>query len=211
MSSSSTFSSTTTRTIFGTWSNASTSSLHIDLEAQIITGTRTLLPLHHELPSPPSAAVPTRRSSDSLREEAYDPIDLFFGVNRSRGTRDSRHDELASPIYIEADEVAPPPYADASDLPSYTAVAEPPTLAMYLFQFGFLFPLLWLAGIVVLLSPLAPPSEWEATKPEAERRELVELLRRTEVKWAKRCLYAFTIFALAATMITVTVVLNYRS
>lgn len=137
MSSSSTPSPSTTRTIFGTWSNASSSTLHVDLEAQIITGTRTPLSLNHELPSPPAVVVPTRRSNDSLREGAYDPIDLFFGVNRSRGTRDSRHDELASPTYIEADEVAPPPYADTSDLPSYMVVAEPPTLAMYLFKFGF--------------------------------------------------------------------------
>ena len=113
--------------------------------------------------------------------------------------------------------------------PYYVAVAEPPTLAMYLFKFGFrtyflihmslhtphtrfpVFPLFWLAGAIVLLTPLNPPSGWEPSKTEAERQELLELLRRTEVKWAKRCLVAFGLLAIVVAMITLTAVLAMRS
>ena len=119
-------STSASRTVFGTWH--STPAENIDLEAQTITGTHVALPLPVATPTP-------------SRDAGYtDPIDDFFGVTRSqspRATQNSRHDAVARTSYIETDVDAPPPYADASDLPSYTAVAEPPTLAMYLFKFGF--------------------------------------------------------------------------
>ncbi|TFK89892.1 hypothetical protein K466DRAFT_584204 [Polyporus arcularius HHB13444] len=68
---------------------------------------------------------------------------------------------------------------------------------MYLFKFGFLLPLFWLAGALILLSPLRAPSDWEASKPESERAELIESMRRTEVRWARRCLVALVVFVLA--------------
>ncbi|THH16023.1 hypothetical protein EUX98_g9369 [Antrodiella citrinella] len=194
---------TTFRTIFGTWS-AATSTHNIDLEAQAITGTHVALDV--DVPSPP----PRASASTSPSRDTTDPIDQFFGVTRTaRGTQNSRHDTPARPVFFADDveeaeegEVAPPPYADSSELPSYAAVAEPPTLAMYLFKFGFLFPLFWFAGIIVLLSPLSAPENWEPTKTEAERQELVELLRRTEQKWAKRCLWASIILAVVVAVIT---------
>ena len=64
-----------------------------------------------------------------------------------------------------------------------------------------MFPLFWLAGIVVLISPLSAPEGWEPTKTEAERQELIELLKKTERKWAKRCLWAFLILAVVAAII----------
>lgn len=67
---------------------------------------------------------------------------------------------------------------------------------MYLFRFGFLFPLFWLAGALILISPLRAPEDWEVSKTEAEREELIESMRRTEMKWAKRCLVAFSLFSL---------------
>ena len=56
------------------------------------------------------------------------------------------------------------------------------------------FPLFWFAGIIILISPLSPPEGWEPLKTDEERQELIELLRRAEMKWAKRCLYAFIAF-----------------
>ncbi|KAI0342280.1 hypothetical protein BDW22DRAFT_1413574 [Trametopsis cervina] len=173
--------------------SATQTSLERDLEAQ----TFTVVGRYEPAPSnfitlPPPAAAHSHRASI---EHGTDPIDDFFGVTRpTRGTQDSRHDDRHLVAYQEYSDL-PPPYADSTDLPSYSAVAEPPTLAMYLFKFGFLFPLFWLAGIFVLLCPLSPPENWEPTKTEAERQELLGLLRRTEMKWARRCLVAFFAFA----------------
>ncbi|KAI0689563.1 hypothetical protein BC835DRAFT_1368612 [Cytidiella melzeri] len=158
---------------------------------------------------PPPAVAHSLRTSTSV-EQGTDPIDAFFGVSRSpRGTQDSRHDDRHLVAY--QDDVPPPPYADATDLPSYTSVAEPPTLAMYLFKFGFLFPLFWLAGLFVLLCPLTPPENWEPTKTEAERQELLGLLRRTEVKWARRSLIALSLFSLIAIAAALTAFFVMRS
>ncbi len=60
-----------------------------------------------------------------------------------------------------------------------------------------MFPLFWLAGALILLSPLRAPSDWEEEKPESERAELIESMRRTEVRWARRCLVALVVFVLA--------------
>ena len=59
-----------------------------------------------------------------------------------------------------------------------------------------MFPLFWVAGSLILLSPLRAPDDWEASKPGVERAELIESMRRTELKWAKRCLFALLIFVL---------------
>ncbi|TCD67368.1 hypothetical protein EIP91_010198 [Steccherinum ochraceum] len=205
--SSSTSTTSSFRTLFGFWRAApatpatpSTSSAEVDFEAQTITGE------HVAFPSPPPA-LPT----STPREEVSDPIDAFFGVTHSRGTQNSRHDSRAQQEFYAADandaELAPPPpYAYASDLPSYSVVAEPPTLAMYLFKFGFLFPLFWLAGIFILFFPLVAPEDWEPTKTEAERKELIELLRKTERKWARRCMIAFSALAFVAIVISAAVV-----
>ena len=57
-----------------------------------------------------------------------------------------------------------------------------------------MFPLFWVAGALILLSPLSAPPDWELSKSEIEREELIESMRRTEVKWAKRCLWAWVAF-----------------
>lgn len=73
------------------------------------------------------------------------------------------------------------------------------------------FPLFWVAGAFILLSPLQAPSDWETTKPAYEREEIIESMRRTEVKWAKRCLYALLATTLAVTAVVVTTVFVMRS
>ena len=50
----------------------------------------------------------------------------------------------------------------------------------------------------MLLCPLSPPENWEPFKNEAERAELIRLLRRTEIKWAKRCLVALSVVVVDA-------------
>ncbi|KIJ63817.1 hypothetical protein HYDPIDRAFT_91553 [Hydnomerulius pinastri MD-312] len=173
-------------TVFGNWRRASSTSADVDLEAQIITGSHAPF----ALPSAPeparAAAAPTR----TPEQTSTDPIDDFFGVTRSRATRESRHDSHPSVSSI-GDVLPPPPYADASELPAYTLTpTEPVTLAMYLFKFGFLFPPFWILGAIILLSPLTAPADFEPSKSEDERQQLVEIMREAEIKWAKRCAWA---------------------
>ncbi|RDX54687.1 hypothetical protein OH76DRAFT_1430332 [Lentinus brumalis] len=183
---SSTASTSTSRpTIFGLFDRTATPVQDIDIEAQL---------------APPSPArIHTPRAVRASIEETTDAVDDFFGASRPSGTRESRHDELRLSAHTDASETLPPPYEQCSGLepPAYSRVADQPTLAMYLFKFGFLFPLFWLAGALILLSPLRAPSDWEASKPESERAELIESMRRTEVRWARRCLVALVMFVLA--------------
>ena len=72
-------------------------------------------------------------------------------------------------------------------------------------------PLFWLAGSLILLSPLHAPEDWESSKPEYERQELIESMRRTEVKWARRCLGALIIFSLITIAVVLGVFLAMRS
>ena len=132
-------------------------STDIDLEAQIVTGTHAPV----ALPTPPSlaraAAAPTRTP-----EHGTDPIDDFFGVTRPRATYESRHDLVSvSRVSVALDgEAPPPPYMEGAELPAYVvAPRESPTLAMYLFKFGFcesISPSLWSALIPIVLDSVPP-------------------------------------------------------
>lgn len=118
-----------TNTITGTWApTTSASATDLELEAQVVVGTHEPLALN-TLPRYSSIASPSRAATQSPRTASP-----FFG------TQDSRHDDRRASLYLES----PPPYAasdadsaEAGGLPSYASVAEPPTLAMYLFKFGF--------------------------------------------------------------------------
>lgn len=73
------------------------------------------------------------------------------------------------------------------------------------------FPLFWLAGSLILLSPLRAPEDWESSKPEVERQEIIESMRRTELKWARRCLVALSLFTLVVISTVLSVFLIMRS
>ncbi|KAI0336788.1 hypothetical protein GY45DRAFT_19522 [Cubamyces sp. BRFM 1775] len=185
--------------------------------------TTTLVDIEAQLPQLTPALTHSSRASASTEATTTDPVDDFFGVSRPRpsssrrtlsltGTRDSRHDDARAPTLVDVEAaLPPPPYECSIDPPSYTQVSDQPTLAMYLFKFGFLFPLFWVAGAFILLSPLQAPSDWEATKPEYERQEIIESMRRTETKWAKRCLYALLLLAITVAAIVTTALLVMRS
>ncbi|GJE86446.1 hypothetical protein PsYK624_025260 [Phanerochaete sordida] len=189
---------TTLPIVLGTWTSRPTTP-NIDLEAQVVVGTYE---------RGPSFADPQAHAHQAAQPiQAADTDDLysyFLGYpDVSRGTQASLRDNRQ---HTSRPDDVPPPYSESVDLPTYTSVAEPPTLAMYLFKFGFLCPVLWLAGVSILLFPLAaPPQNWEPTKTEAEREELLGLLRRTEIKWAKRCHNALfsLIFSTGLAVITI--------
>jgi len=71
--------------------------------------------------------------------------------------------------------------------------------------------------VVILLSPLrAPPAAtpsavWLPEKTDAERQVIIDRMRKAELKWAKRCLYALVAFVLVAVVIAVAVWVTLRS
>ncbi|KAG6864330.1 hypothetical protein C0991_010402 [Blastosporella zonata] len=131
-------------------------------------------------------------------------LDDYFEYNLSEWqTHESQYDL--------SDTEALPPYVE--DLPPTYALKapEPLTLALYLFKFGFLFPPFWIMGAWILLSPLRAPSNeidaedgWMADKTEAERARIIEEMRKTESRWAKRCLWALITFILVCLIAGVT-------
>ncbi|KAG6907282.1 hypothetical protein DXG01_009587 [Tephrocybe rancida] len=148
------------------------------------------------LPTPITAMTNTTRTPPSAVPEELNPLDEFFGYTLATSrTHESRHDlSIADAL---------PPYVE--DLPpTYTLKApEPLTLAKYLFKFGFLFPPFWIMGAWILWSPLRAPSSdsdvegaWMADKSESERQRVIEEMRKTEVRWALRCLWALLVLIL---------------
>lgn len=126
-------SSTSRPTFFGLFDRAVTPEL--DLEAQNTVALAQ--------PTPALTHYP-RTQRPSVDEDATDAIDNFFGASRPSGsrrtlsltgTRDSRHDELRQSTAVESEVL--PSYEDSLEPPSYTQVSDQPTLAMYLFKFGF--------------------------------------------------------------------------
>ncbi|KAG2151160.1 uncharacterized protein EDB93DRAFT_297423 [Suillus bovinus] len=181
--------------VSGNWRKTSISSVDIDLEAQTVTGARASFTLPTAIQAAYSAATPTHTPQQN--DNITDLVDVFFGVTRTRATRESRHDLYVAPsrISVALDEEAPPPYADATEPPAYGYTpAEPVTLAMYLFKCGFCFPLFWALGAIILLLPLEAPPDFEPTKPEDERQELIRIMRDVEIKWAKKSAWALLIF-----------------
>ena len=52
-------------------------------------------------------------------------------------------------------------------------------------------------GAMILLSPLKAPADFEPSKSEAERQELVQSIRKTELKWAKRSAWALLVLVVS--------------
>ncbi|KAL0576497.1 hypothetical protein V5O48_005472 [Marasmius crinis-equi] len=153
--------------------------------------------------------LPTATQSESSSPTpSRNPTDAFFGYTFS-SVSESRHDRRISSSDVDLElgmacetspDIAPPPYVEP---PEYTKSAEPITLAKYLFKFGFLFPPFWIMGALILLTPLRAPDEdindptsphaWLPEKTEAEKAAIISHLRKAELSWAWRCLFALLI------------------
>ncbi|KAI6042389.1 hypothetical protein EDC04DRAFT_2512790, partial [Pisolithus marmoratus] len=106
----------------------------------------------------------------------------------------------------------PPPYSpdwDGQKLPEYTpSLSETDTVARQLFKYGFFFPLFWAIGVYFIFAPMRVSPDWEQGKTEAEREKILSDLRQTEMKWAKRCLWALLSFFVCMILIIVAVVVS---
>ena len=85
-----------------------------------------------------------------------------------------------------------------------------------------MFPPFWILGALIALSPLKAPTSsplspsydadsdelpcaWLPEKTEAERMEILQRMRKAELKWAKRCLAALVLLTLAGLAIGLSV------
>lgn len=74
-----------------------------------------------------------------------------------------------------------------------------------------MFPPFWVLGAIILLTPLKAPADFEPTKSEDERREMVCIMRGAEIKWAKRSAWALIIFLVVIGMIAGAIIGVLRS
>jgi len=134
----------------------------------------------------------------SAQQIQADQLADFFGDSRKSRTR----------------AVIPPPYSSDGEiqLPKYEAKSEPVTLARFMFIYGFMFPPFWIMGLIILGSELRPTPGWEADKTEDEKVSLLAEMRKTEVKWAKRCVYALlTLITIILCIVMIVVFAKRRS
>jgi len=107
-------------------------------------------------------------------------------------------------------------------------LGDPLTWPAISFRIGFLFPLFWFFGALTLITPrgsldrifmpwfkdFAPSADsWLNTlQMEAEKEEYLARMRVAEIRWAKRCFYAFSLLLLliAAAVGTAVGVSNIR-
>lgn len=176
------------------------------------------------IPTPPPAVHSIDRSSQTIYNNAFD---IFFGARPNQAAP-----RAPSPTSTVLD--LPPGYTPYDhqtlrtiETGSYTTDQEPPTLARFLFLYGFsesssieneswnfnhlyhlpvFFPF-WILGLFVLLSPLRPTPDWEDGKTEYEREQLLVIIRNTEKKWGRRCLYAFS--ALSIIVILIAIIIRF--
>jgi type IV secretory pathway component VirB8 len=72
-------------------------------------------------------------------------------------------------------------------------------------------PILWFLSIFVILCPLDAPADWEQSKTPAQRARLLARMRATEVRWARRSLFAaFSLCVTIAVVVSVVVVVTRR-
>lgn len=64
-------------------------------------------------------------------------------------------------------------------------------------------------GAIILMSPLRAPeaseaAAWMPEKTESERQNIIAQMRKVEVKWAHRCVWALVIFVILASAAGIT-------
>ncbi|TYJ55217.1 hypothetical protein B9479_004047 [Cryptococcus floricola] len=139
-------------------------------------------------PSPESPETPTQPPAYSGNARPQYPYDLSLG----------------SPSDVELMSESLPTYEEESTM-------EPKTLAKTLWKYGFICPLLWLIGMSIMWIPLRPVEDEVDAEKAQKLEEMIVILRKTELKYAKRCAWAFCGFSLSlALIIIIAVVVSTR-
>ncbi|KAF8528081.1 hypothetical protein BU17DRAFT_39182 [Hysterangium stoloniferum] len=137
----------------------------------------------------PHVAYPdTPRAPDSQRTTFVLPLRL----KTEPRYRDDDQASISTASDVDIDLDIPPGRAIVAHPtePGVYTVAEPKTLARALFLYGFWFPAFWLVGLAIIFTPLRPTPDWEVGKTSAEVEWTCKIIRETELRWAKRCLFA---------------------
>jgi hypothetical protein len=172
------------------------------------------------LPLPTAHPIPSRALSQS-------PIDNFGTHESEHDKRPLSTSSEVLPPYFEA----PPEYSTrGSNEPATLAMfLFKFGFCKFFFILSYIyiilthlfsvFPPFWIMGAFIALSPLrAPPSPsssqftsdsedsdlpcaWLPEKTDAERQEIIQRMRKTELKWSRRCLAALLITTLIAVAI----------
>jgi len=182
----------------------------------VVDGIETPTPAYF----PPSNDIPPIPSFDAglleyTRQHGHSEIPLS-----SRHREDDRTSVQAS----EAPAEALPAYRE-DNLPVYSRQynsEEPTTWPTICFKLGFVFPLFWLCGALVLITPqgliagifmrwfqdFAPSMDsWcHDNLTEAEKEAYLSRMRNAEIRWAKRCFFAFSLLLSFAIAVAVTII-----
>ncbi|WWC92440.1 uncharacterized protein L201_007398 [Kwoniella dendrophila CBS 6074] len=96
-------------------------------------------------------------------------------------------------------------FSTSDDLPCYAeeTQTEPKTLARALWRWGWLCPLLWIIGMFILWIPLKPIEEESDPEKAQKLEEMIVILRKTEVRYARKCAYGTLGFSTLLILITV--------
>ncbi|WVQ63593.1 uncharacterized protein L199_001746 [Kwoniella botswanensis] len=136
-----------------------------------------------------TASTSTSRNHQTSHEELYFDPTAGLGGHQSPTFTLQSSDEL--PCYAEETQT------------------EPKTLARALWKWGWICPLLWIIGMCIMWIPLKPVEEESDPEKAQKLEEMIVILRKTEMKYAKRCAYGTLGFsALLITIIVIAIVLS---
>jgi hypothetical protein len=180
----------------------------------------TLMGLPPHLPSSPDN--PDGLGEDRL--QASTAPGLGLPPSHSPTSSSSSHSSTDPLLVISQAEYLPPPYVASRPpdfpAPAYEVIEKPATLAQQLYRFGFGecsylicnrreligfsgFPLVWVLGAFILVCDLRPVPEAECGRTTSEQVEALALLRKEELEWAWKCLYAFILFCVLVAVVVV--------
>ncbi|KAI6142990.1 hypothetical protein BKA82DRAFT_4187438 [Pisolithus tinctorius] len=137
--------------------------------------------------------MPAPRASTS--QSAQHGVQLCVQISRESETTTSHSVNSGASSTLPILPACPAPTASHPRRQS-----EPDTVARQLFKYGFFFPLFWAIGVYFMFAPMR----------EEEKEKILSNLRQTEMKWAKRCLWALLSFFVCMVLIIVAVVVASR-
>jgi len=137
-------------------------------------------------------------------------LPLYYSDSKSVSSDEKvrRGDDDDESLYPSFTPVTPSEKRSAASARTTKDDEEPQTLARLLFLYGFLMPLFWLFGASIIFLKLKYYSDANSTvedpRTEEERAADLAVIRRAELRWAWRSLYAIVILLLGTTAVIVT-------
>ncbi|KIO28833.1 hypothetical protein M407DRAFT_22084 [Tulasnella calospora MUT 4182] len=147
-------------------------------------------------PRPSSSAAPVSRP-DTHPSENHIAIRREPSPSLALGPNPGTH-QVGSSGRNDTTTVEPPP--------AFGEKQSPEVMPKAFFFYGFVMPLFWLLGALVLTVKLRAIPPEVCGKTVEEQADMLQLLRQAEEKWAYRCLGALVAFLLVAAVVSISVV-----